>query len=335
MSKDRFAYYFTKYFIDYLPNQRGSSQNTVCSYRDTFVLLFRYFDEECHIKSENLTYADFSTENIEGFLSWLENERGNGVSTRNQRLASIHSFFRYVQYKDPYGFESATDVLSVPFKRASHMPMNYMTLEEVKCLFSLPKQSDKAGLRDMAILVVLYETAARVQELIDLYPSSIQFSNPTVVTIHGKGEKTRLVPINRESSKILKRYMQVWNRVEPDEPLFVNRKGEKLTRAGIQYIINKYISIAREQNPGFFSQKITNHSFRHSKAMHLLESGVNLIYIRDFLGHSSIVTTEIYAKTNPKIKEEQLMKNSKSLESRKRYTSKEKENLLSWLKNHV
>ena len=153
------------------------------------------------------------------------------------------------------------------------------------------------------------------------------------LVLHGKGEKTRLVPVNGEASRILKHYIQVWNITSPDEPVFTNRKGEKLTRAGIQYIIDKYSTTVREEHPEYFTKKITCHSFRHSKAMHLLEAGVNLIYIRDFLGHVSVTTTEIYAKTNPKIKEKQLIKHSQDLEPHRRYSAKQKDDLLDWLKN--
>ena len=331
--QELFAYHVTRYFADYLPKHRALSENTVKSYRDALILLLRFFREQLHIPPDHIKYSDFTSDNMEAFLRWLENDRGNSVDTRNQRLAAVHSFFRYVQYKDPECFEQCSVVLSVPFKKTSPEPMNYMSLDEVKALLRKPDQSNRNGLRDMAILVTLYETAARVQELIDLKVSSIRFGNPAVVTLHGKGEKTRLVPINAEASRILKRYIQSWNLTSPSEYLFFNRNGKKLSRAGIQYIIDKYITTVKDDHSEYFVRKISNHSFRHSKAMHLLEAGVNLIYIRDFLGHASVTTTEVYAKTNPKIKEEQLIKHSKNLEINKRYSDKQKDDLLEWLKN--
>lgn len=331
--QEQFAYYVTKFFTDHLPKNRALSENTVKSYRDALILLLQFFQEQLHISPDRISYSDFTSDNMESFLQWLENERRNSASTCNQRLAAIHSFFRYVQYKDPESFEQSSIVLSVPFRKSAPVPMNYMSLDEVKALLEKPDQSTRNGLRDMAILVILYETAARVQEFIDLKLSSIRFGSPTVITLHGKGEKTRLVPVNGEASRILKHYIQVWNITSPDEPVFINRKGEKLTRAGIQYIIDKYITTVREEHPEYFTKKITCHSFRHSKAMHLLEAGVNLIYIRDFLGHVSVTTTEIYAKTNPKIKEKQLIKHSQDLEPHRRYSAKQKDDLLNWLKN--
>lgn len=335
MKNNSFSYYITKYFSDYLPNQAAASQNTINAYRDAVVQLLEFFHQNYSVSPEELTYEDFSIEKIEAFLEWLEEKRGVSVSTRNHRLAVIHAFFRYIQYRDPAGFEQCSRVLSVPYKKAPITPMNYMTVEETKFLFTLPDQSDDAGLRDLAIMAVMYETGARVQEMIDMMPSSLRFGTTATVELHGKGNKTRLVPVDAAAADILRNYMRRSGRSNEYEPLFVNRKGEKLTRAGIQYIVDKYVSIARKQKPEFFKKRITNHSFRHSRAMHLLEAGVNLIYIRDLLGHTSVVTTEIYAKTNPKIKEEQLKKHSEKLVSSERYSAGEKKDLLNWLKKSL
>ena len=328
------AYHLTKYFVDYLPRQVAASPNTIHSYRDTFIQLMEFYKSEYGIPPEKLGYEEFTAKRIEDFLSHLETERGIGISTRNQRLAAIHAFFRYVQYRDPAGFQQCTEVLAVPFKKAPVTVINYMNLEEITLLFSIPDQKEDDQLRDLAILVLLYESGARVQELLDLCPAHLRFGTTTVIELHGKGNKARLVPINADVASIVRNYIRRCKRTDASEPLFVNRKGEKLTRAGIQYIIDKYVSIAHQKRPDLFKFRITNHSFRHSKAMHLLEAGVNLIYIRDLLGHTSVVTTEVYAKTNPKIKEEQLKKHSASV-SVKRYSSKKKEDLIDWLKKNL
>lgn len=335
VNKNTFSYHLTKYFAEYLPKQTAASPNTVLSYRDTFVQLMEFYKSEYRLPPEKLEYGDFTAVRIESFLAHLEEARGISISTRNQRLAAIHAFFRYLQYRDPAGFEQCAQVLSVPFKKAPVTPMNYMSVEEVRLLFSIPDQKQDGQLRDLSIMVLLYETGARVQELIDLCPVNIRFSATATVEIHGKGNKTRLVPVNADAAVIVRNYIRRYNRADANEPLFVNRKGGKLTRAGIQYIIDKYVSIARNLRPELFKTKITNHCFRHSKAMHLLEAGVNLIYIRDPLGHTSVVTTEIYAKTNPKVKEEQLKKYSSSVETSQRYSQKQKKDLISWLKKNL
>ena len=335
MKNNTFAYYLTKYFVDYLPNQVAASINTIHSYRDTFVQLMEFYKNEYKLSPEQLDYKCFTTKRISEFLLHIETKRGVSISTRNQRLAGIHAFFRYVQYRDPAGFEQCAEILAIPFKKAPIAIINYMNSEEITLLFSIPIQKNDKQLRDLAIMVLLYESGARVQELLDLSPANLKFNTIAVIELHGKGNKTRLVPINTDVANIIKNYICRCKRLNLNEPLFVNNRNEKLTRAGIQYIIDKYVSRCRKQRPDLFKKRITSHCFRHSKAMHLLESGVNLIYIRDFLGHTSIVTTEIYAKTNPKIKEEQLKKHSSSMIAPKQYSSNEKEDLIKWLKNNL
>ncbi|MCD8196901.1 MAG: site-specific integrase [Lachnospiraceae bacterium] len=177
MKTDSFAYYVTKYFSDYLPNQTAASTNTIRSYRDTFIQLLSYFKKEKHILPEKLCFSDFTPENVEGFLCWLERERGISAATRNQRLAAVHAFFRYIQYREPAGFEQCVGVLGVPFKKTPSPAVDYMSLEEMQILFSVPDQTAQKGLRDLAIMLTLYETGARVQELIDLQVASFRFGN--------------------------------------------------------------------------------------------------------------------------------------------------------------
>ena len=175
----------------------------------------------------------------------------------------------------------------------------------------------------------------RVQELIELTLAQIKFARTPCLELHGKGNKSRLVPIRQDVADILKKYTISYKKEGEQELLFTNKQNKGLTGAGIQYIISKYIEMGRKTNSDYYRKKISNHSFRHSKAMHLLEAGVNLIYIRDFLGHSSITTTEIYAKTNPNIKRKYITENSASFSTSKKYSYKEKEDLLNWLKNSI
>ncbi len=334
MVKQNFSYYFTKYFTDFLPNQKNASANTIRSYRDTFVLLLEYFKEAYRISPENLEYSSFTVERIEEFLNWLESNRNVSIKTCNQRLAAIHAFFRYIQYRDPAGFEQTSRILTIPYKKIPVSPAVYMSLDEASFLFSIPDKTDKKQFREWMIMVLLYESGARIQELLDLTPAHIHWGNTATLELHGKGNKSRITPINHTVKTMLKKYIQIYSRQENDF-LFTNNKGEKLTRAGVQYIIDKYTSMARKKNPGMFRKRITNHSFRHSKAMHLLEAGVNLVYIRDFLGHSSVITTEQYARANPKIKEEQLKKGAASITADEKYSKNDKADLISWLKENL
>lgn len=162
MDKNFFSYHLTKYFAEYLPKQTAASPNTIRSYRDTFVQLMEFYKTEYRLPPEKLEYKEFNAERIESFLVYLEEVRKVSISTRNQRLAAIHAFFRYLQYRDPAGFEQCAQILAVPLKKSPVKPMNYMSAEEVRLLFSIPDQKKDDQLRDLAILVLLYETGARV-----------------------------------------------------------------------------------------------------------------------------------------------------------------------------
>ena len=329
-----FSYHITKYFKEHLPLYLGVSINTEKSYRDTFVQLFTFIKNQYGVKPEKMVIEDFTADKIETFLSYLKDSRKTSVSTQNQRLAAIHSFCKYLQRKELSCFERCSAILTIPYKRISEVPVTYLSLEEIQLLFTIPDAKSKKGLRDLTIMVLLYETGARVQELIDLTVSQIKFGCTPSAELHGKGKKSRLVPICQNVADILKKYMTSFNIQDGNELLFTNKRREGLTGAGVQYIIDKYVAMGRKNKPDYYRKKISNHSFRHSKAMHLLEAGVNLIYIRDFLGHSSIITTEVYAKTNPDIKRKYITENSASFSTPKKYSYKEKEDLLGWLKNN-
>jgi site-specific recombinase XerD len=334
--KNTFSYHVTKYFAEYLPLHIGASENTCKSYRDTFVQLLRFLESNRNIPSCKVTLETITAITVEDFLLHLEETRDVGIATRNQRLAAIHSFFKYLQKKELSCFKQCSEILAVPFKKKPQSPIPYLSIQEVKIMFSIPDTGKKSGLRDTAVLTVLYETGARVQELIDLTASHLNLvTDAPYVELRGKGQKIRRIPIAREVADILAAYMKAFCITAPHDILFSNSWKQKLTRAGVQYIVSKYIELGKRRDPSLFRHKITNHSFRHSKAMHLLEAGVNLVYIRDFLGHSSITTTEIYAKANPEIKRKILTENSMLAGAGIRYGEKEKGDLLDWLKNNL
>jgi site-specific recombinase XerD len=333
---NKFSYHVTKYFAEYLPLHIGASKNTCKSYRDTFVQLLGFIEDTRHIAPGKIELGTITANDIERFLLYLEESKDAGISTRNQRLSAIHSFFRYMQKKELPYFGQCSEILAVPFKKKPPVVMSYLSIEEMKVLFSVPDTKNRKGLRDLAVLTILYETGARVQELIDLTPAHLSIDGETpYVELRGKGNKVRRIPIATEVAAILSKYMDVFHICPGHGALFSNQQGGKLTRAGVQYIVSKNLRLAELKASELYRRKITNHSFRHSKAMHLLEAGVNLIYIRDFLGHSSVTTTEIYAKTNPDIKRKILTENSLVTDAGSHYATKEKEDLLEWLKNNL
>jgi len=331
-----FSYHITKFFAEYLPLHAGLSKNTLKSYRDAFVLFLNFVESEVRVPPNKISLEMLDASLVEKFLLYLEEVRKVGVSTRNQRLSAIHSFARYLQKKELSAFTRCSAILAIPFKKGRPAEMAYFSIAEITALLAIPNVKTKKGLRDLAMLTALYETGARVQELVDLTVSSLNIEASTpYVELRGKGNKLRKVPISDDAADILRKHMKVSDIYGSQTLLFTNPQKNKLTRAGVQYVIDKYIAQAKQNNAEFFRQVITNHSFRHSKAMHLLEAGVNLVYIRDFLGHSSVTTTEVYAKTNPEVKRKALIENSLSGIASIRYDSQGRNDLLEWLKNNL
>lgn len=330
--KNNLNYYISIYFKDYLPNLIGASKNTILSYRDTFVTLLKYLKEHKKMNINKLELDSITIDTISDFLLYLENEKNNCINTRNQRLAAIHSFYNYLKLKELSYMDLCTQILSIPIKKAPKNTISYFSTDEISILINTPDSTEKYGFRDYVLFLFMYETGARSEEIVSLKKTQIQIrENHSLVILNGKGNKQRSVPITKELSDIIIKYFKVFN-IENDDYIFKNRQNNQITRKGIEYLLLKYISKAKENHIDKFKQHYSNHSIRHSKAMHLLESGVNLIYIRDFLGHESITTTEIYAKTNPVIKEQQILDHSVSLNINQKYNSNEKEDLLAFLK---
>lgn len=297
-----FATLLSSFLTEYLPVQKGASIQTISSYRDTFKLLLRYLRDEKKVQPEKVKFALLDREVITAFLKWLESERGCGVSTRNQRLAAIRSFIRYAQFEFPEKLDSFQRILSIPSKKTQAAIIPYLTADEMRLILAEPDRSTVLGRRDLAILSMLYDSGCRVQELIDLRICDLVLEPAGIATLHGKGGKTRRVPIEKNTVQILRQYIADQKLdINNDELLFAGRYGNKLTREGVTYIISKYVSRARAAMPSI-PEKVTPHIFRHTRAMLLLQAGVNLIYIRDFLGHTDIKTTEIYAKADTELK---------------------------------
>ncbi|MDO8685400.1 MAG: site-specific integrase [Clostridiales bacterium] len=307
MKPTDFAYYLTNFFTKYLPAECGVSTNTVSSYRDTFLLFIAYVRDEKGKAIERLHLKDINKELITDFLNWIETGRKCSIPTRNVRLTAIHSFFQYLQYEYPDFLLEWQKILAIPVKKGERGTLNYMSLEGIKLLLGMPDQRTKPGRRDLALLSLMYDTGARVQEIADLTPSMVRLSKPSTIKLIGKGNKARIVPLMDKQVDILNYYMTENKLNAPyanQYPLFSNNRKEKLTRAGIGYILDKYVTIARSKDASLIPQKFSCHCMRHSKAMHMLQSGVNLVYIRDMLGHVSVQTTEIYARADSRKKRE-------------------------------
>ncbi len=304
MKPTDFAKYLTEFLSAYLPVQKNMSRNTICSYRDTFKLLINYCQEIKQVPVDRITLDLLSREWLINFLEWLEAERKCSIATRNQRLAALHSFFRYVQAEEPTGIFNFQKITSIPIKKAKKVVVEYLNAEAVKMLLAEPSKNTSKGRRDLTLLSVLYDSGARVQELIDMKVCDITLQEPAIIILTGKGNKVRRVPILKNTVVLLQSYLLENKLDKPwknENPLFINSQHHKLTKEGIAYIIAKYVALVRKTST-LVPLKVTPHMFRHSKAMHLLQAGVNLIYIRDFLGHADLKTTEIYAKADTEMK---------------------------------
>lgn len=318
----------TRFFAVHLPDVRGASPNTASSYRDAVSQFLGFCAERSSKRVEGLGMADVGGAALEAFLDHIERERGVSVSTRNQRLAAVHALFRYILLRDPAWMEACSSVLAVGKKRCAPPSVGYIGVEGMRAILASPDPSSPAGLAHLAALSLLYESAARAQELIDARVRDLAAGRSAVV-LRGKGGRTRVVPLGREVSAILERHIAVAG-VSGGDPLIPGRHG-KLTRSGLRYIVEKHSGAARAAGADV-PKKVTPHMFRHSRAMHLLEAGVNLIYIRDLLGHASVTTTEIYARANPEMRRRAIEERSAGITPTDAYTDEEKADLLSWLK---
>ena len=302
MKETDFARHLTAFLSKYLPGQRNLSANTIASYRDAFKLFLTFCEVEMKKKVDRLKLVDISRELVVEYLVWLEEKRFCSISTRNQRLAALRSFFHYVSTSAPEALLVCQKILNIPMKKTAQQIISYFSPEGLHLLLEQPDTTTRQGRRDHALLVLLYDSAARVQELADLCVRNVRLENPATVTLRGKGRKTRIVPLTSKTLSILKQYFNekgwIGKSASLDFPVFMNTRRLKLSRAGITHILNKYVEAARKIHKGLIPETSSPHSLRHSKAIHLLRSGVPLIYIRDFLGHASVTTTEIYAKVD-------------------------------------
>lgn len=295
-----FAYHMSRYFKNYMPNTLGLRDKTIDSYQTAFFVFLKFMKDEKNTIPDKVTLDMFSVELLTEFLDSLEN-KGNIISTRNHRLTVLRSFFRYIQLVEPKQILLMHQLLAIRHKKQPKSIVSYLSTQGIKLILSEPINTTRNGYRDMLLLTLLYETAARVSELINIKISDIRLESPATIVLHGKGGKSRVVPISKDVSSLIENYLKMKHLTGFEcrsNLLFTNRSGTILTGAGVTHILKKYADQVRKLNPTLIPEKISPHVLRHSKAMHLLQSGVALIYIRDFLGHENLKTTEIYARTD-------------------------------------
>lgn len=302
-----FACLVSEFLTEYLPLQRNYSKNTVLSYRDALKLLVVFITDTKGIRLTDFTMKRFDRQLIVEFLEWLRN-RGVSVSTSNQRLAAIKAFTEYAGCQSIEYMAPLQMVQTIKSKKASSREIVFLSVEQTTKLINQPDINTCTGLRHRTVMTLLYDSGCRVQELCDIRIRDVYTgANPTV-RLHGKGNKHRTVTISEKTATLVSEYVRRQrNTALEDEPLIINRTNEKISRDGINYIISKYVSEIRRTEPNF-PEKVHAHGFRHSKAMHMLAAGINIVYIRDFLGHEDISTTMIYSRADNRLKNEAINK---------------------------
>jgi integrase/recombinase XerD len=297
------------FFSDHLPRLRGMSPHTVLSYRDSLRLLLCFVAARRTASVSDLDVEHIGPQEVIDFLHHLEETRRSTVSTRNVRMAAIHAFFRYLSARDPERMEQCQRVLGVPFKRAQTRPVEYLEYEEIRAVLDAIDRSTADGRRDYALLATMFNTGARVQEVLDLRVCALQLQKPFQVRLVGKGRKERICPLWPQTAQVLVEWLEE-RRIDLGltDRLFLNHRGEPLTRFGVRYILAKYCTRARQEAPSLEGKRLHPHSMRHSTAVHLLKAGVDLSTISHWLGHASLDTTNRYATVDLDMKRNAIAK---------------------------
>lgn len=301
----QFAALVQRFFVERLIQQRNVSPRTVEAYRDTFRLLFGYAEQHLHKAPARFTLNDFNAELVLGFLNHLESARGNCIRSRNARLAALHSFSRYLALQSPPALHLAQRILAIPSKRFEKPMLGFLSRDEIRAVLAAPDPDTWFGQRDRVMLQVLYNTGARVSEVIGIRVEDVTIDNAPCVRLHGKGRKQRTVPLWRETAIQIRKWLQHQG-MRTEQPLLPNRHGKPMTRANVAERIAMAVVRAESQCPQLRGRHITPHSLRHTVALHLLQSGVDITVIALWLGHESTVTTHGYIELDMQMKERAL-----------------------------
>ena len=300
-----FGVLLQSFFAEHLTNQKRVSPHTVKAYRDTLRLLLAHADQIHGIRPSDVRVIDLDAPAVLDFLEHLERIRRCSVRSRNARLAAIRAFFRYVALREPEHVAVATRILAIPAKRADHCLVGYLTREEMQAVLAAPDRTKWMGRRDHALLLTFYNTGARLSEVTGLKRGDVRFGTRTFVHLHGKGRKEREVPLWANTARILKKWFEEDPPV-PGDVVFPSNRGGPLSADSVSHILHLAVRTASARSPSLAKKRITPHVIRHTTAMHLLQSGVDISVIALWLGHESIETTHIYVEADLATKERAL-----------------------------
>ena len=293
------------FFIDRLLQQWRASAHTVASYRDTFRLLLRFASEKLGKKPSILSMKDLTPEFISSFLEYVEKGRNNCVRTRNARLAAIHSFFRYVSFREPEYAKLCYQILAIPSKRFERRPIEFLTRKEIDALTNVPDQNTWIGRRDRTFFLTAVQTGLRVSELIGLRCEDVVLGIGAHVRCSGKGRKQRSTPLRRETADVMAAWLCELNGQLKD-PVFPSIRGGFLSRDAIERLVARHCKTAQSHCPSLRHKKVTPHVLRHTAAMELLHHGVDRSVIALWLGHESVETTQMYLHADMRLKRKAL-----------------------------
>lgn len=288
-----------RFLLEYLVNDRNLAHNTQRSYRDTLILFLPFAAKRLGKSLDQLAIEDICADTIRQFLLELEQKRGCSISTRNQRLAALHALARFISERNPEHIAWLAEIRSIPFKKTSNPSMAYLEKQEMDALLNAPNSQRSQGRRDHALLLFLYNSGARASEAAQLTIADLDLDTPPSVTLMGKGGKVRRCPLWPQTASKLAPLIAGR---EPHEPVFLNRRRQPITRFGIRALVKRSVQDASRKLPGLSAKPISTHSIRHTTAVHLLRSGVDINTIRAWLGHVSLDTTHIYAEVDLEMK---------------------------------
>ena len=290
------------FFTDRLVTQRAASPHTIASYRDTFRLLLGYLQDTHGRQPSRLDFADLDAPAIGGFLTWLETSRGNSAATRNNRLAAIHSLFRYAALRAPEHAALISRVLGIQAKRTATTIVSYLQPPELDALLAAPDRSSWHGRRDHALLAFAAQTGLRVSEITTLTIADLHLGTGPHVYCRGKGRKDRCTPLTSHTRQILAAWLAT-RQAAPGDPLFCTRRGTPMSSDAVTRMITKHARAAALAHPALASKTVTPHTLRHTAAMTLLHAGIDVTIIALWLGHESPATTRVYLHADMALKE--------------------------------
>ena len=300
-----FASLLQDFFCKRLIGERNLSNQTVASYRDTFRLLLKYAEQRIRKAPVALTLADLDAPVILGFLDQLQKDRGNCARTRNLRLVAVRSFLHYASHRDPTALPTIQRVLAIPMKRFDRPLLGFLSHEQMQAVLEAPDRTTWSGQRDHVMLNTFYNTGARVSEIIGLRVNDVDLDRGAAVHIRGKGRKQRVTPLWRGTARLLRDWLVRQHR-DGDAPVFFNRAGHALSRSGVEQRLRVTVAVAQKRCPSLRGLSVSPHTIRHTTAMHLLQSGVDLTVIALWLGHESPETTHHYVEADLTMKERAL-----------------------------